>query len=745
MGAIVKWKGAAGARARSRHEIQPPQLPHMDSIWYKESKLVLGIDIGTTYSGATFVILKQGCKPAILRVNKWPGQDNQGQCSIPSLIWYTEYKKPALFGADALRLAPGDEDLGWQLAKHFKLHRHPPDMAPPAGLKLDPLPTGVGIGQIYIDFLRYIFGHAKSYFQQTQLDGLTIWNSLSSTMKIVIAHPNGWGVREQGFLRNAAVKAGLSGEGDSDTRISFVTEAEASLHFCLNLDPPPSFKVGMNLIVCDAGGSTVDITAYQVTATSPMLKLKEVKVSACVQAGSIFVDTEAKCHIERQIAIGGIGAHVDIDAVCSQFNTHIKPHFTGQEGDLSVKVGKREVKCPLINVQRGHMKIPGTTVKSFFDTCVTEILNTVASQAQGVTSPVRCLDYFTQTEVNRCCQYYFLVGGFGDNRYLQNELVIQRGISGRLTTNNDPGAKAVADGAAMWEVAITVSIRSTRYAFGTEVVVPRDNQDQEHLSRPVVTMPSGDHTDGGWSEIVPQGIFFIKPNALGGNVCRDFTAVCMVSADLQNMRRYLVEKRHLSGKVYWQLTFDICFEFGGTELQAFLRWEHGGTTMKGNAKVVWPRKHLNCDYAYILSKIRRTHDLSVLLALGVIVHKNGSDYWAYLWTVVESPQYVHRVDNLRPNHQRKALDRKLPTHQTVTSNMYAWAKSASTSEPDCIPSISVVYTRLGPELIREPSVGPEVFQALKYIGVMSHAPVVDEDDRTSWDSKAAALAGSKAI
>lgn len=29
-------------------------------IWYKESKLILGIDIGTTYSGATFVLLQQG-------------------------------------------------------------------------------------------------------------------------------------------------------------------------------------------------------------------------------------------------------------------------------------------------------------------------------------------------------------------------------------------------------------------------------------------------------------------------------------------------------------------------------------------------------------------------------------------------------------------------------------------------------------------------------------------------------------
>lgn len=37
----------------------------------------------------------------------------------------------------------------------------------------------------------------------------------------------------------------------------------------------------MNLVVCDAGGSTVDTTVYTVTAVEPMLELEEMKSSAC--------------------------------------------------------------------------------------------------------------------------------------------------------------------------------------------------------------------------------------------------------------------------------------------------------------------------------------------------------------------------------------------------------------------------------------------------------------------------------
>lgn len=78
-----------------------------------------------------------------------------------------------------------------------------------------------------------------------------------------------------------------------------------------------------------------------------------------VQAGSIFVDDEATRYITDQIESGGVNGQVDTDAVCARFIAQNKPHFTGKEGDVSLKVGKRELQCPSINIQRGHMKIPG--------------------------------------------------------------------------------------------------------------------------------------------------------------------------------------------------------------------------------------------------------------------------------------------------------------------------------------------------------------------------------------------------
>jgi hypothetical protein len=51
-------------------------------------------------------------------------------------------------------------------------------------------------------------------------------------MDVIIAHPNGWGIREQTFLRTAAVTAGFTSVEQASSQVHFVTEAEASVHFC---------------------------------------------------------------------------------------------------------------------------------------------------------------------------------------------------------------------------------------------------------------------------------------------------------------------------------------------------------------------------------------------------------------------------------------------------------------------------------------------------------------------------------
>jgi hypothetical protein len=51
----------------------------------------------------------------------------------------------------------------------------------------------------------------------------------------VLTHPNGWEGAQQGMMRTAAVQAGLIPDNENGhSHLSFVTEGEASLHFCVH-------------------------------------------------------------------------------------------------------------------------------------------------------------------------------------------------------------------------------------------------------------------------------------------------------------------------------------------------------------------------------------------------------------------------------------------------------------------------------------------------------------------------------
>ncbi|CAE6467158.1 unnamed protein product [Rhizoctonia solani] len=99
--------------------------------WSSPPKIILGIDVGTTHSSVGFTYVYPGVELMLHRVNKWPGQEGQNsRGKVPSVVWYNLEGEAMSFGAEALtpEIRDDAEDNGWQLAKHFKLHLHPPSL-----------------------------------------------------------------------------------------------------------------------------------------------------------------------------------------------------------------------------------------------------------------------------------------------------------------------------------------------------------------------------------------------------------------------------------------------------------------------------------------------------------------------------------------------------------------------------------------------------------------------------------------
>ncbi|KAH7336830.1 hypothetical protein B0J17DRAFT_599649 [Rhizoctonia solani] len=584
--------------------------------WNRPPKIILGIDIGTTQSAVAFAYLYPDGPQSLHRVTAWPGQEAQkGESKIPTLVYYDTNKNAVSFGAEALKPEIGEkaEDEQWQLARHFKLHLHPDAMKHKHNLRAQPLPAGVSLLTIYTDFMVYLLQHTKDFFESRIIDGQKVWADHHEDMTIVLAHPNGWGVKEQNFLRQAAIAANYVPSSKAISQIRFVSEAEASVHFCMfHSDLHNRLKPNTTFVVCDAGGSTIDTTAYCVKTASPMLELEEKKASACVQAGGVFVDGEFEQHLARILDRIDDLDEEDRDAYLRKgvkdFEAIAKKEFEDIGRQYRVDLGAGRLKQEELGIKRGTLTLEGKVLENFFDKCVTQTTESVRQQLSGLE-----------------CKHILLVGGFGDSLFLRKSLIEEFGKNGcSVNIANDSTAKAVADGAVIWCGKLSVISRATRMPYGVEINDPYNPREPSHAGRPVHRHDAGyDYVTGKWSQIVARGFVMNAEGAMResywrsyktpnprlanfkvtmfaytaegapnpwlrdsqGNMNRGFEQICEVEADLSGMRQALKRKTGRDGDYYY-LDFTMALQFGGTELQAFVEWEQDGQTRTGPASIL---------------------------------------------------------------------------------------------------------------------------------------------------------------
>ncbi|KAF8669464.1 ATP binding [Rhizoctonia solani] len=584
--------------------------------WNRPSKIILGIDIGTTQSAVAFAYLYPGGPQSIYRVMKWPGQEAQkGESKIPTLIYYDSNNKPVSFGAEALKpkIAEKAENEHWKLARHFKLHLHPEAMKNKHELHAQPLPDGVSLLTIYTDFLVYLMKHTKNYFESRIVEGQEIWEEHHKDMTIVLTHPNGWGVKEQNFLRQAAIAANYVPSSKAISHIRFVSEAEASVHFCVfDGDLHNRLKPDTTFIVCDAGGSTIDTTAYCVKTASPFLELEEKKASACVQAGGVFVDGEFEQYLSRilnKIDICEDERGDYVRAAVTDFESFAKREFDdlGEQYRVDLRSGRGFVHKEF-GINRGVISLEGNKVESFFEKYVMQTIESVRQQ---------------MSELD--CKHILIVGGFGESLYLRKKLTDALGNNGCLVNiANDSTAKAAADGAVIWWGKLSVISRATRMPFGIDIHDPYNAREPSHAGRSVYRDATGyDYVTGKWSQIVGRDVIMNTDDAKRGSYWRDyktpnpslanfkdaifaytsdgtpnvwlydpqgnlnrgFEQICEVEADLSGMRQALKRKTGPDGE-YYRLDYTIALQFGGTEIQAFLEWEQDGEIRTGPASIL---------------------------------------------------------------------------------------------------------------------------------------------------------------
>ncbi|KEP46266.1 putative heat shock 70 kDa protein 12A [Rhizoctonia solani 123E] len=591
-------------------------MPHAidDVPWGGRHEFVVGLDIGTAHSSVTFSRLEPGKMPLPERVTHWPSAAGFGgtdEAKTASKLFYDKLNQMTVAGAEVYtpRNRHVAKDNDWHLVRYFKLLLHPPAMTNLKDFQLEALPNGLTIETVYADMIRYMLEHTQRRINDRPDIGT--WEELSRNLILVIAHPNGWGVQQQSRLRSAVVRSGFISQDESGKRVRFVTEAEASMHYIL-WKQFKSLKVrlgqylvrasilisvvqpGDQFIICDAGGSTVDTTAYKVWAgVENNITLENNNGQP---AGGVFVNEAFIKHLKNMLYTQPPDQQRMVEQFLQKaeenFELHCKREFTVGPGSQPYYVVEAGVSLP--DNPEGICKIDASTVQSFFEDPVRRTINSINSQLTGLS-----------------VKYIFLVGGFGSSKYLrrcvENEFR-SRGI--QVLFLDDTYGKAASDGSIIWYIKQRVVERAARRSFGLSIVEPYNTGLPEHRHRSPVRLANGiNHVTGKWSQIIEQGqmidkTFSIKkayermydstnpdlgqftvilyawtnenapppewvedPNE---NMIDGFEMICFISANISGLQGALRKDQNASR--CWKLDFTLCIEFDGVELRARIEW-----------------------------------------------------------------------------------------------------------------------------------------------------------------------------
>lgn len=583
---------------------------------YKGStrKLVIAFDVGTTYSGVAYALLESGQTPQIQGVTRFPGQENAaGNSKIPSIMYYNPDGSVRAVGAEAALpgLALDAEDQNLHFVEWFKLHLRPRTLASEDAIKsrVPPLPLRKTVVDVFADFMAYMYACARKYIIETHAAGSGLWLSVEKDIEFILGHPNGWGGNQQAQMRKAAVQGGLVPDEEAGcARVHFVSEGEASLHFCVQSGrATESVKDGQSVIIVDAGGGTIDLSTYRFASVSPMV-VEEIVVPDCIMQGATTVDVRASILLKEKLKGSRYCNEQDIKAMLEYFQTSTKQIFKDDKDMSYIKFGSMSCHDPAVGIRRGQVTLAGKDVASLFQPAIDAIVDAVREQQQAapITSrPTMAL----------------LVGGFAASPWLFSNLqasLSQMGVS--IARPDRHTSKAVAEGAVSYFLTQWVSYRIARLTYGTSKLVYYNPFNTEHIQRSMLAfrdLSGRQLLPGSFDILLAKGTRTSEDEERAGTYCihtnqaanlneindtvicyrgnlkephwmdvdaKMFSTLCTVHADTSHV---LKETRNGPGGLYYELVFKIVLLCGLTELKAQIRWMENGEEKRGPATIVY--------------------------------------------------------------------------------------------------------------------------------------------------------------
>ncbi|KAF7165714.1 hypothetical protein CNMCM5623_009814 [Aspergillus felis] len=244
-------------------------------------RIIVGIDFGTTYSGVAFAL--QSSPDDVEVVRQWPGARKSEFAVLKSsnqelILAGTMPKTPTTISYEAGKLLWGYQTAMFgEVVRGIKLLLDPTqeiDYTPAVQskkilAKYDKEPVDVAR-----DYLQLLVNVAKETLRRR------FGNALDSmVIRYVLTVPAVWTDKAKNMTLTAATDAGISA-----LDVTLVSEPEAAALSCLNAIQPNTTENSDVVIICDAGGGTVDLISYRVKSVNP-LELMEVTEGTGLEGG----------------------------------------------------------------------------------------------------------------------------------------------------------------------------------------------------------------------------------------------------------------------------------------------------------------------------------------------------------------------------------------------------------------------------------------------------------------------------
>ncbi|KAJ3518814.1 hypothetical protein NMY22_g13495 [Coprinellus aureogranulatus] len=437
-------------------------------------KLVLAFDVGTTYSGISYSILDPGQVPEIKPVTRFPAHEQiSGASKIPTVIYYDKRGNVRAVGAEATRAGIYEMAMqeDWIKSEWFKLRIRPKNKAPDhITANIPPLPLGKTVIQVLANFLRYLQKCAKAYIKYSHVNGRDLWASVESDIHYVISHPNGWEGYQQSQIRNAVVLARLIPDTHAGhSRVSLVTEGEASLHFAIdNGLPPGAFKGGEG--VQDRNHHKIRRNSRSSMPLSWICLRQHPRTHVpgeqVILSPDDFTDTYAYEYVG---SLKESDFYDDLDHIISCFDKSTKICFNNDQQPHYIKFGGVRDSDPACNIRFGQLKLAGSDVAGFFSPSVKCIVDSVLDMKK---------------HGHKSIKHVVLVGGFSASDWLLakvEEALAPKGLNVLRPENHVN--KAVSDGAISFYLDHLVTRRVSKAAYGNFCRVRYDATDPDHIQR----------------------------------------------------------------------------------------------------------------------------------------------------------------------------------------------------------------------------------------------------------------------